>query len=95
MAKKNTLEEIIAESVIDNVLQKAREDGLLLVNDGGRERVVGLFVNTDNIGGLSKKQGGDEERGRFINAVKSSQITVFGTQELLQNNDLVLVPNQE
>lgn len=95
MAKKNTLEEIIAESVIDNVLQKAREDGLLLVNDGGRERVVGLFVNTDSIGGLSKKQGGDEERGRFINAVKSSQITVFGTQELLQNNDLVLVPNQE
>ena len=95
MAKKNTLEEIIAESVIDNVLQKAHEDGLLLVNDGGHERVVGLFVNTDNIGGLSKKQGGDEERGRFINAVKSSQITVFGTQELLQNNDLVLVPNQE
>ena len=95
MAKKNTLEEIIAESVIDNVLQKAREDGLLLVNDGGRERVVGLFVNTDSIGGLSKKQGGDEARGRFINAVKSSQITVFGTQELLQNNELVLVPNQE
>ena len=95
MAKKNTLEEIIAESVIDNVLQKAREDGLLLVNDGGRERVVGLYVKTDDIGGLSKKQNGDEERGRFINAVKSSQITVFGTKELLENNELVLVPNEE
>ncbi len=34
---------------------------------------IGLFVNTDDISDLSKKQGGDEARGRFINAVKSSQ----------------------
>ena len=91
MAKKNTLEEIVAESVVANVLQEARDNGLLVV-DG---RVVGLYIDTEQIGGLSKKQNRDEDRGRFINAVKSSQITVFGTQELLQENKLVLVPNED
>lgn len=91
MAKKNTLEEIVAESVVANVLQEARDNGLLVV-DG---RVVGLYIDTEQIGGLSKKQNTDEDRGRFINAVKSSQITVFGTQELLQDNKLVLVPNED
>lgn len=91
MAKKNTLEEIVAESVVGNVLQEARDNGLLVV-DG---RVVGLYIDTEQIGGLSKKQNTDEDRGRFINAVKSSQITVFGTQELLQDNKLVLVPNED
>lgn len=91
MAKKNTLEEIVAESVVANVLQEARDNGLLVV-DG---RVVGLYVETEQIGGLSKKQNMDEDRGRFINAIKSSQITVFGTQELLQENKLVLVPNED
>lgn len=91
MAKKNTLEEIVAESVVANVLQEARDNRLLVV-DG---RVVGLYVETEQIGGLSKKQNTDEDRGRFINAVKSSQITVFGTQELLQENKLVLVPNED
>lgn len=91
MAKKNTLEEIVAESVVANVLQEARDNGLLVV-DG---RVVGLYIDTEQIGGLSKKQNTDEDRGRFINAVKSSQITVFGTQELLQENKLVLVPNED
>lgn len=91
MAKKNTLEEIVAESVVANELQEARDNGLLVV-DG---RVVGLYIDTEQIGGLSKKQNTDEDRGRFINAVKSSQITVFGTQELLQDNKLVLVPNED
>lgn len=91
MAKKNTLEEIVAESVVANVLQEARDNGLLVV-DG---RVVGLYIDTEQIGGLSKKQNTDEDRGRFINAVKSSQITVFGTQKLLQDNKLVLVPNED
>ena len=91
MAKKNTLEEIVAESVVANVLQEARDNWLLVV-DG---RVVGLYIDTEQIGGLSKKQNTDEDRGRFINAVKSSQITVFGTQELLQDNKLVLVPNED
>lgn len=91
MAKKNTLEEIVAESVVANVLQEARDNGLLVV-DG---RIVGLYIDTEQIGGLSKKQNTDEDRGRFINAVKSSQITVFGTQELLQENKLVLVPNED
>ena len=91
MAKKNTLEEIVAESVVANVLQEARDNGLLVV-DG---RMVGLYIDTEQIGGLSKKQNTDEDRGRFINAVKSSQITVFGTQELLQDNKLVLVPNED
>ena len=91
MAKKNTLEEIVAESVVANVLQEARDNGLLVV-DG---RVVGLYIDTEQIGGLSKKQNTDEDRGRFINAVKSSQITVFGTQKLLQSNKLVLVPNED
>lgn len=91
MAKKNTLEEIVAESVVANVLQEARDNELLVI-DG---RVVGLYIDTEQIGGLSKKQNTDEDRGRFINAVKSSQITVFGTQELLQDNKLVLVPNED
>ena len=79
MAKKNTLEEIVAESVVANVLQEARDNGLLVV-DG---RVVGLYIDTEQIGGLSKKQNTDEDRGRFINAVKSSQITVFGNTRIV------------
>lgn len=98
MVQKNTLEELIQPTMVDNELEAVSQANPFMVqgNDGS-ESLAGLLVHTDAIGGLSKKNKKDEDKGSFINAIASAnnELFIWGTEELLQANELVLIPTEK
>lgn len=98
MVQKNTLEELIQPTMVDNELEAVSQANPFMVqrNDGS-EALAGLLVHTDAIGGLSKKNKKDEDKGSFINAIASAnnELFIWGTEELLQANELVLIPTEK
>lgn len=98
MVQKNTLEELIQPTMVDNELEAVSQANPFMVqgNDGS-ELLAGLLVHTDAIGGLSKKNKKDEDKGSFINAIASAnnELFIWGTEELLQANELVLIPTEK
>lgn len=98
MVQKNTLEELIQPTMVDNELEAVNQANPFMVqgNDGS-ESLAGLLVHTDAIGGLSKKNKKDEDKGSFINAIASAnnELFIWGTEELLQANELVLIPTEK
>lgn len=98
MVQKNTLEELIQPTMVDNELEAVSQANPFMVqgNDGS-ESLAGLLVHTDAIGGLSKKNKKDEDKGSFINAIVSAnnELFIWGTEELLQANELVLIPTEK
>lgn len=98
MVQKNTLEELIQPTMVDNELEAVSQANPFMVQGkDGSESLAGLLVHTDAIGGLSKKNKKDEDKGSFINAIASSnnELFIWGTEELLQANELVLIPTEK
>ena len=98
MVQKNTLEELIQPTMVDNELEAVSQANPFMVQGkDGSESLAGLLVHTDAIGGLSKKNKKDEDKGSFINAIASAnnELFIWGTEELLQANELVLIPTEK
>lgn len=98
MVQKNTLEELIQPTMVDNELEAVSQANPFMVQEkDGSESLAGLLVHTDAIGGLSKKNKKDEDKGSFINAIASAnnELFIWGTEELLQANELVLIPTEK
>lgn len=98
MVQKNTLEELIQPTMVDNELEAVNQANPFMVQGyDGSESLAGLLVHTDAIGGLSKKNKKDEDKGSFINAIASAnnELFIWGTEELLQANELVLIPTEK
>lgn len=98
MVQKNTLEELIQPTMVDNELEAVSQANPFMVKGyDGSELLAGLLVHTDSIGGLSKKNKKDEDKGSFINAIASAnnELFIWGTEELLQANELVLIPTEK
>lgn len=98
MVQKNTLEELIQPTMVDNELEAVSQANPFMVKGyDGSESLAGLLVHTDSIGGLSKKNKKDEDKGSFINAIASAnnELFIWGTEELLQANELVLIPTEK
>jgi hypothetical protein len=98
MVQKNTLEELIQPTMVDNELEAVNQANPFMVKGfDGSEKLAGLLVHTDAIGGLSKKNKKDEDKGSFINAIASAnnELFIWGTEELLQANELVLIPTEK
>lgn len=98
MVQKNTLEELIQPTMVDNELEAVSQANPFMVQGkDGSESLAGLLVHTDAIGGLSKNNKKDEDKGSFINAIVSAnnELFIWGTEELLQANELVLIPTEK
>ena len=98
MVQKNTLEELIQPTMVDNELEAVSQANPFMVQGkDGSESLAGLLVHTDAIGGLIKKNKKDEDKGSFINAIASAnnELFIWGTEELLQANELVLIPTEK
>lgn len=58
----------------------------------GNKSWVGLLLDTKTIGGLSKKESGDEAKGSIVQLINSDLIQVVVTRELLAEDCLVFIP---
>ena len=89
---KNGMAKVLNESVPSAVQDELKDNEMFIHHTRKGNRYVALLLNVDDIGGLDKKSRKDEAKGAFIEAINSGNMAAVVTSELMDNNELVLIP---
>ena len=89
----DTMASVLRESVVETVMSEFKANSPFVVQFGGKTYYVGLYFDTETIGGLSKKSSRDEAKGQLIESISSGHIAALITDELMQIESMVLIPN--
>lgn len=90
--ERDMMASIINESVTESAIDDMRENTAFLFERDGKTLFVGLYLNTEDIGGLDKKSRRDETKGQIIEQINSGSIKTFIPRSLLDNECMVIIP---
>ena len=90
--ERDMMSAIINESVTESAIDDMRENTAFLCERDGKTLFVGLYLNTEDIGGLDKKSRRDETKGQIIEQINSGSIKTFIPKTLLDNECMVIIP---
>lgn len=91
--RNETMASVLSESVVEALIEEFSQNDLFVGTYENSKAYIGLFFNTDDIGGLSKKTNKDEAKGAFVEQIKSGRIKALITPKLLDDNSMVIVPD--
>lgn len=91
--RNETMASVLSESVVEALIEEFSQNDLFVGTYENSKAYIGLFFNTADIGGLSKKTNRDEAKGAFVEQIKSGRIKALITPELLNDNSMVIVPD--
>ena len=94
-ARNERLSSVVAETVFDTVLSSMRSMDGFRVGEGDDVRYVGFALDTDEVGGLSKKTNRDETKGQLIESIKGGRIAVLVGPEQLEKDEIVFIPTKD
>lgn len=93
--KNDMLASVVRESVVDSVLTEMRANPKFTTTRNGIVTHVGWMLDCDTIGGLSKSAArADEDKGAIIECISAERIKVLVTPALMDNNRIVLIPDE-
>lgn len=90
--ERDMMASIINESVTESAIDDMRENTAFLCERDEKTLFVGLYLNTEDIGGLDKKSRRDETKGQIIEQINSGSIKTFIPRSLLDNECMVIIP---
>lgn len=90
---KDMLSSVLHESVVEAAIELFAANEPFIVSIQGETQYVGLFLDTEDIGGLSKKQAKDEAKGSIVECMNAGRIAVYVTPDMLESECLVIIPN--
>lgn len=85
----DTMAAVLKESVVETMIEEMSQNAKFIHDD----KYVGLFFETERIGGLTKKSAKNEDKGSIIEAINSGRISALITDELMELEAMVLIPN--
>ena len=90
---KDMLSSVLHESVVEAAIELFAANEPFIISIQGETQYVGLFLDTEDIGGLSKKQAKDEAKGSIVECMNAGRIAVYVTPDMLESECLVIIPN--
>ena len=90
--KKGGMSQIFHESVFESVLEILRNNEQFVIMSDGKPLYVAMALDVANIGGLDKKAKKDEAKGTIIECVNSGRFKTYITNDCLEENILVIIP---
>lgn len=87
------LASVVRESTVGAAVDLLKQNERFALPDN--KSWVGLLLDTKTIGGLSKKESGDEAKGSIVQLINSDLIQVVVTRELLSEDCLVFIPTTQ
>lgn len=93
--KKNArdmMSSVLQESVTESIIENGFAQNKNFIHNG---KYVGLFFNTEDIGYLNRRTAKNEDKGSLIEQINSGRICVLITDELMDCESMVIVPNSE
>jgi len=90
--KKSGVGYFFNESVMGKVLEDFASNERFIITKDDQKQYVGLYLDTEDIGGFDKKAKKDEARGSIIEAINSGRIKALITLDLMEADCMVLIP---
>lgn len=90
---KEMVSSVIDESVLEQVLEEMKANTQFISSYEDEPAYVGMLLKTDDIGGLSLKTNKDEAKGSIVECIKNGRIKVYASEELLNNEQFVIIPD--
>lgn len=91
--KRDGMSSVLHESVMGTVLDDFHENTPFVLEVDGHTKYLGLYLDTEDIGGLNKKSNKDEAKGSIIECINSGRIKTLITADLLEAEDIIIVPD--
>lgn len=91
--KKNGMAQVLHESVAATVEEELSKNKSFICMVNGVPHYVCLCMNVADIGGLDKKSRKVEAKGALIEAINSGHLQAIVTPELMEAEQLVLIPD--
>ena len=85
---------ILHETVFETVAGICRKNKLFVVRRDDEDVYVGIYLNLDDIGGLSAKTK-DESKGSMVSQINSGHISVMFNSDLDAQNGLIFIPTED
>lgn len=92
--KKGGMADLFAETVPEQILDEFSSNEPFIVTRNGETQYVGILIKAEDMGGLDKKSSGkDADKGQLVQQLNSGVIAAYFTQQLLQDEEIVIIPN--
>ena len=93
---RDTLASVVDESVAESAVEDFKANENFHLSVAGHDVYVGLLLNTDDIGGLSKRATRkDEAKGQILELISSGAIKTYVPAELLALDKLIIIPDAD
>lgn len=93
--RNEMMSSVLQESVVESVLEEFRANTSCTTNRDGETLYVGMYLDTNEIGGLNKKSRRDEAKGQIIEQITSGRIKTYIPADLLENDAIVFIPDTD
>lgn len=92
--KKNELmSSVLKESVVESVVSEMFQNKNFVFEVDGEKLAIGLLLDTEAVGGFSKKQSKDEAKGSIIEQINGSKIRVLITPKFMEEEKILFIPD--
>jgi hypothetical protein len=92
--KKGGMADLFAETVPEQVLSEFSSNKLFVIERNGETQYVGILIKAADMGGLDKKSSSkNADKGQLVQQLNSGAIAAYFTQQLLQDEEIVIIPN--
>lgn len=92
--KSDGMRSVLQLSVLENRVDEAKSNTRFVTKRHGNECYVVIALSTEKIGGLSKKDSKNSDKGLFVRSVSGGSTSIIVTDELLDQEMMVFIPNE-
>lgn len=93
--KKNGMAQVLNESVPATIETELMANEPFIYEKNGVKKYVGVLLKVADIGGLDKKARKVEAKGALIEAINSGNLKAIVTEELMEKEELVFIPDSQ
>ena len=92
--KSDGMRSVLQLSVLENRVDEAKSNTRFVTKRHGNECYAVIALSTEKIGGLSKKDSKNSDKGLFVRSVSGGSTSIIVTDELLDQEIMVFIPNE-
>ena len=92
--KSDGMRSVLQLSVLENRIDEAKSNTRFVTKRHGNECYAVIALSTEKIGGLSKKDSKNSDKGLFVRSVSGGSTSIIVTDELLDKEMMVFIPNE-
>lgn len=93
---KDRMSSVIHEGVVSSAVDIMKQNEKFIIkNEKDHSRFVAMFLNVNDIGGLSKRDSKDQDKGALVQAINTNTIKTMISAQMLEDENIIFIPTND